>query len=138
MKAAIFEEFAGPIAVEDAPDPTPPSQGVVIRTEATGVCRSDRHGWMGHDPEIDLPYVPGHELAGLVEEVGSGATQWKPGDRVTLPLCLRLRYLPSVCFRQPQGLRQPVPAGIHSLGIPLRQLHAKNSWLSEGNSTRNS
>ncbi|MBA7521029.1 alcohol dehydrogenase [subsurface metagenome] len=58
---------------------------MVIRVEATGLCRSDWHGWMGHDPDITLPHVPGHEFAGVIEETGKDITQWKPGDRVTVP-----------------------------------------------------
>jgi alcohol dehydrogenase len=73
------------VTIEDVPDPAPPAGGVVLRVEATGLCRSDWHGWMGHDPDIKLPHVPGHELAGVVEEVGAGVSLWKKGDRVTLP-----------------------------------------------------
>ena len=40
---------------------------------------------MGHDPDIKLPHVPGHELAGLIDSVGKDVAQWKAGDRVTLP-----------------------------------------------------
>jgi alcohol dehydrogenase len=58
---------------------------VVVRVEATGLCRSDWHGWQGHDPDITLPHVPGHELAGVVEAVGARVTEWRPGDRVTVP-----------------------------------------------------
>jgi alcohol dehydrogenase len=56
-----------------------------VRVGATGVCRSDWHGWQGHDPGITLPHVPGHELAGTVEAVGSDVRLWKIGDRVTVP-----------------------------------------------------
>ena len=66
-------------------DPTPPQNGVVIRVKANGLCRSDWHGWMGHDPDIKLPHVPGHELAGVVESVGKDVVKWVNGDRVTLP-----------------------------------------------------
>jgi alcohol dehydrogenase len=85
MKAVYFEQFAGPISLESVPDPGPSTDGVVLRVTATGLCRSDWHGWMGHDPDIRLPHVPGHELAGIVEAVGKDVTRWKPGDRVTLP-----------------------------------------------------
>ncbi|WP_263259314.1 zinc-dependent alcohol dehydrogenase family protein, partial [Pseudomonas oryzihabitans] len=50
-----------------------------------GVCRSDWHGWVGHDSDIELPHVPGHELAGVVEAVGRDVTLWRTGDRVTVP-----------------------------------------------------
>jgi alcohol dehydrogenase len=58
---------------------------VVVKVEATGLCRSDWHGWMGHDPDIVLPHVPGHELAGTVAAVGSAVRNWRVGDRVTAP-----------------------------------------------------
>ena len=85
MKAVLFEKFAESPKVVTLDDPTPEVHGVVIRVEATGVCRSDWHGWMGHDQDIDLPHVPGHELAGVIEAVGSGVSNWQIGDRVTVP-----------------------------------------------------
>lgn len=85
MKAAIYHQFKGPITIEKVPDPTPTEHGVVIKVEATGICRSDWHGWQGHDPDITLPHVPGHELAGTINEVGKAIKNWQVGDRVTLP-----------------------------------------------------
>ena len=70
------------------PDPAPAPDGVVIRVEANGICRSDWHGWMGHDSDIHLPHVPGHELAGVVEAVGQETRRWKTGDRVTVPFAV--------------------------------------------------
>jgi len=85
MKAAVYREFAKPLMIQNLPDPTPSKRGVVIRVKATGLCRSDWHGWMGHDPDICLPHVPGHELAGVVEATGKEVIRWRVGDRVTLP-----------------------------------------------------
>jgi alcohol dehydrogenase len=85
MRAAYYTAFAQPLTLEELPDPTPERDGVVVRVEANGICRSDWHGWMGHDPDITLPHVPGHELAGVVEAAGRDVRRWKPGDRVTLP-----------------------------------------------------
>jgi alcohol dehydrogenase len=85
VRAAIYQEFAHPLSVQNLPDPTPPDYGVVLRVKATGLCRSDWHGWLGHDPDIKLPHVPGHELAGVVEALGKNVKRWKVGDRVTLP-----------------------------------------------------
>ena len=85
MRAVTYEEFGRPPEVRDLPDPEPPEAGAVIRVEATGLCRSDWHGWMGHDPGIALPHVPGHELAGVVEATGPATHAWRPGDRVTVP-----------------------------------------------------
>jgi alcohol dehydrogenase len=86
MKAIVFEEFGNPLKVATVPDPTPNEDGVVIRVSASGICRSDWHGWLGHDPDITrLPHVPGHELSGTVEETGRNVSRWKTGDRVTVP-----------------------------------------------------
>ena len=77
MKAVLFEKFQTPPKVVNVEDPTPDAQGVVLKVEATGVCRSDWHGWMGHDSDIELPHIPGHELAGIVEAVGKDVKNWK-------------------------------------------------------------
>jgi alcohol dehydrogenase len=79
--------FTEPLQIEDVPDPEPPADGVVVAVRATGVCRSDWHGWMGHDPAIALPHVPGHELAGEVAAVGEEVRGFAVGDRVTVPFC---------------------------------------------------
>jgi alcohol dehydrogenase len=85
MRAAVYEQFREPLTLRNMPDPTPEKGGVVIRIKATGLCLSDWHGWMGHDPDITPPHVPGHELAGVIEAVGDDVVKWRPGDRVTLP-----------------------------------------------------
>jgi alcohol dehydrogenase len=85
MKAAIYEKFQGQVEIQDVPVPDPTDGGVVLKVEATGICRSDWHGWMGHDPDISLPHVPGHEIAGVVAAIGKNVNKSKVGDRVTLP-----------------------------------------------------
>jgi alcohol dehydrogenase len=64
MRAAIYEEFGKSITIQNLPDPTPTDSGVVIEVKATGICRSDWHGWKGHDPDIRLPQVPGTSWQG--------------------------------------------------------------------------
>ena len=88
MRAAIFDSFGGPITIEQVGDPTPPADGAVIQVGATGVCRSDWHGWAGHDPSISLPHVPGHEFSGTVVAVGADVERTRIGQRVTLPFVL--------------------------------------------------
>ena len=85
MRALVYESFAGPMTVREEPAPAVPRGGVVIRVGASGICRSDWHGWQGHDPDIALPHVPGHELAGTVESVGPDVRGWQVGARVTVP-----------------------------------------------------
>ena len=85
MKAAVYQNFGGPIQIRDVPDPIPSEQGAVIQVKATGICRSDWWGWQGNDEDIHLPHVPGHEFAGIVLETGSQVHRYKAGDRVTIP-----------------------------------------------------
>jgi alcohol dehydrogenase len=85
MKAIYFTEFKGTLSVVDIAIPVPTDAGVVIKVEATGLCRSDWHAWMGHDSDIVLPHVPGHEFAGVISSVGSLVSKFAVGDRVTVP-----------------------------------------------------
>lgn len=85
MKAVLYSAFNKVPEIEQVSDPVPVNDGVVVKVMASGVCRSDWHGWQGYDPDIELPHVPGHELAGVIETVGEGVTKWKAGDRVTVP-----------------------------------------------------
>ncbi len=85
MKTAIYEEFRKTPQIRHVEDPRAVRSGVVLEVKACGICRSDWHGWMGNDADIKLPHVPGHELAGVIVEVGSDIRGWKIGERVTLP-----------------------------------------------------
>ena len=88
VKAVLYDAFGRAPELVEVPDPAPEPDGVVVRVGATGVCRSDWHAWMGHDPDVSLPHVPGHELAGTVEAVGPEVRRWRAGDRVTVPFVL--------------------------------------------------
>ena len=85
MRAVYFEHFQQLPVIATLPDPSPAPTGVVVQVEASGVCRSDWHGWMGHDSDVKLPHVPGHELAGVVVAAGRDVRNWKKGDRITVP-----------------------------------------------------
>jgi alcohol dehydrogenase len=85
VRALVYEAFQERPRIQAVPDPSPEPHGVVIRVGASGLCRSDWHGWMGHDPDIRLPHIPGHELAGEIVAIGESVRRWRPGDRVTLP-----------------------------------------------------
>jgi alcohol dehydrogenase len=79
--------FREPLRIEEVPEPELPGDGALVEVRATGLCRSDWHGWMGHDDAIALPHVPGHEFAGVVAAVGPEVRGVTPGDRVTAPFC---------------------------------------------------
>jgi alcohol dehydrogenase len=85
MRAVVFEQFGQRLEVRDVPEPECAPDGAVIRVEATGVCRSDWHAWMGHDADVRLPHIPGHEYAGVIDQVGPQVRSWTPGQRVTVP-----------------------------------------------------
>ena len=60
MKAVLYEAFSTPPQLVTLPDPAPEPDGVVVRVGATGVCRSDWHGWVGHDPvsaNVKIDYI---------------------------------------------------------------------------------
>ncbi len=84
VRAIVFDTVGGPLALREVPEPVCPDDGVLIQVKATGVCRSDWHGWAGHDP-VPLPHIPGHELAGVIAQVGPLIVNFKAGDRVTVP-----------------------------------------------------
>jgi alcohol dehydrogenase len=110
MRAILYSNFRESPALQTVPDPSPSPAGVVLRVTATGVCRSDWHGWMGHDPDVRLPHVPGHELAGVVEAVGRDVKNWRGGERVTLPFVCGCGACPEcVCGNQQVCDRQFQP-----------------------------
>lgn len=84
MRAVVYDRHGDLPTLREVPEPVCAPDGVVVEVRATGVCRSDWHAWKGHDP-VELPHIPGHELAGVVVEVGSDVRGWRPGDRVTVP-----------------------------------------------------
>ncbi len=85
MRALVYERFGGELSVREVADPDPAPDGVVVTVGASGICRSDWHAWRGHDVDVVLPHVPGHELAGTVVAVGRDVRRWRAGDRVTAP-----------------------------------------------------
>ncbi len=58
MRAVLYDGFGAPPSVRSVPDPTPSPAGVVVRVKATGLCRSDWHGWQGHDADISAAARP--------------------------------------------------------------------------------
>jgi S-(hydroxymethyl)glutathione dehydrogenase/alcohol dehydrogenase len=82
MKAAVLEAFNAPLVIRDLELAEPAAFEVVVRTAAVGVCHSDLLAWEGFRPAMPLPAVLGHEVAGVVDQVGTGVTDLAPGDHV--------------------------------------------------------
>src|ERR671914_245124 len=94
MKAAVLYEARTPLVVETVDLDDPKEGEVLVRLASAGVCHSDYHVMKG-EWTLPLPMVLGHEAAGVVERVGAGVTQVKPGDHVILnfrPNCGWCRY----------------------------------------------
>ena len=94
MRAAIIRHYNSDLSIETVADPVCEDDGVVIRTLACGICRSDWHGWVGHHPRVKPGQIPGHEYCGEVVEVGPHSG-WAVGDRVVAPFILACGVCPS-------------------------------------------
>src|SRR5438132_7813991 len=82
IRAAVLEEFAKPLVVQEL-DLAPPRAGeVLVRLEACGVCHTDMYTASGEDPSGYAPTVLGHEGAGVVEALGEGVSSLSVGDHV--------------------------------------------------------
>jgi alcohol dehydrogenase len=92
MKAVVFQGVGEPLTVEDVEPPTAGPDGVVVETEACGICRSDWHAWQGDWSWIGIRptegCIFGHEPTGVVREVGEEVERFSEGDRVTVPFNL--------------------------------------------------
>lgn len=83
MQAAVVRQFGAPLSLEEVPVPTPGRGEVLIKVVASGMCHTDLHAVDGDWPvQPKLPFIPGHEVAGIVEAVGAGVDDLKEGDAV--------------------------------------------------------
>lgn len=84
MRAMVLEGVED-YNLREIPVPAVPPHGILLKVMANGVCRSDWHKWHGHYSRV-YPKVLGHEMCGIVEEVGELVTRHKVGDRVMIPV----------------------------------------------------
>ena len=82
MKALVLEQ-PNQLTYKDVPQPSPGPGEVLIQVRACGICGSDVHGLDGSTGRRIPPLIMGHEAAGVIETVGPGVEDWRPGDRVT-------------------------------------------------------
>lgn len=85
MRAMVLERPHQPLKLVERPDPIPANGEVLVKVAACGVCRTDLHVVDGELPDPRLPIVPGHEIVGRVERLGSGVTTLAIGMRVGIP-----------------------------------------------------
>jgi alcohol dehydrogenase, propanol-preferring len=83
MQAAFVDKFGEPLKIREVPIPTPGPGQALVQVIATGVCHTDLHAAEGDWPvKPTLPFIPGHEGAGIVTALGAGVKHLKEGDRV--------------------------------------------------------
>lgn len=128
MKAAVLRRLGSELAVEQVAIDRPGPREVLICTRACGVCHSDLHFIDGLYP-APLPFVPGHEAAGVVEAVGADVAALKPGDHVVTcfsTFCGRCEYCVtgrlSLCVDASTKRRPAEPPRLSLDGAPAHQL----------------
>lgn len=85
MRAMVLHKIGQPLTVEERADPLPGPGEIRVRVEACAVCRTDLHVVDGDLPNPKLPIIPGHEIVGIVDALGSGVTEQTIGARVGIP-----------------------------------------------------
>ncbi len=89
MRAAVLHKAGEPLRIEEIPAPVAGPGEILIRVKACGVCHTDLHLGAGEWRLPKLPLVLGHEAVGIVESVGEGVSNFKPGDRAGVPWIYR-------------------------------------------------
>jgi S-(hydroxymethyl)glutathione dehydrogenase/alcohol dehydrogenase len=131
IRAAVLEEFGQPLAVQEVDLAEPQAGEVLVRLGACGVCHTDLYTASGADPSGYAPTVPGHEGAGIVEQVGADVTSVAPGDHVVTlfsPQCRecvhclsdRTNLCLAICEQQNQGFLPDGTTRLGREGEPLR------------------
>lgn len=82
MRSVQVSKAGGDLELVDRDIPSPQHGWVRVRVHACGICHGDSVVKMGHWPGLQFPRVPGHEVAGAIDELGDGVTLWKQGQRV--------------------------------------------------------
>jgi len=102
QKAQPIEER--PLELVDLPPPIPGRGEVRMRVEACGICRTDLHIIEGDLSLPKLPVVPGHQIVGVVDQVGAGVTRFREGDRLGIPWLFSTCGQCSFCQRDQENL----------------------------------
>ncbi|KAB8176045.1 zinc-dependent alcohol dehydrogenase [Microbispora catharanthi] len=122
MRAAMVTRFDGPVEIREVPVPELRPGQVLVRVEASGLCHTDIHAARGEWPvKPALPFTPGHEGVGLIEQVGAGVTGRAVGERVAVPW---LGYACGVCDYCVSG-RETLCESQLNTGYSLNGCHAE-------------
>ena len=139
IRAAVLEEFANPLVVQDVELQGPKPGEVLVRLAACGVCHTDLYTASGADPSGYSPTVLGHEGSGVVEDVGEGVTGLAPGDHVVTlfsPQCRECIHCvsdrPNLCralgVQQNQGYLPDGTTRLHRNGDELRHFMGTSTF----------
>lgn len=85
MKAMVLEQIGEPLAWKEVPEPEPGPFEIKVKIGACGVCRTDLHIADGELPNPKLPLILGHQVVGVVDQLGKGASKYPIGARVGIP-----------------------------------------------------
>jgi propanol-preferring alcohol dehydrogenase len=85
MRAMVLEKPRQPLVLREEPKPNPEGRQLLVRVSACAVCRTDLHIVDGELPDPKLPLIPGHQIVGRVEEIGTGVEKFSIGERVGIP-----------------------------------------------------
>jgi len=123
MKAIRVHEFGGPevLKLEEVPDPRPGPGQLLVRVQAIGVNPVETYIRAGKYGPRQFPYTPGSDAGGVVEQVGSGVTKFKTGDRIYAHASLTGAYAQKMLCTEAQV--HPLPAKVSfeqgaSMGVP--------------------
>jgi NADPH2:quinone reductase len=138
MKAIRVREPGGPESLlkEEIPRPTPADDDVLVKLEAIGVNFIDVYHRTGLY-KLPLPFIPGMEGAGVVEEIGSRVIEWKPGDRVAWAMTIgaysEYAVIPSAkLVRVPDGVETRTAAALMLQGMTAHYLTRSTFPLKSG------
>ena len=129
MRAAVLEAHGEPLSIEEVDAPEPDAEGVVVETEACGICRSDWHGWQGDWDWLDIQpqqgQILGHEPAGHVVAVGEEVESVREGDHVAIPFNLGDGACPQCRTGHGNTCEQGMPLGfvVDAQGAFAEQVH---------------
>lgn len=108
MKAMVLSDQSSinnkPLEYKDIPDPTPQDDQVLIKIKACGICHTDLHEVEGDLPLVKSPVIIGHQLVGIVEQVGKNVKKFKGGERVGVPWVYKTCGRCSFCRRGNENL----------------------------------